>query len=371
MFNSRFIQALIKKEFLQIFRDPSSILIAIVLPLLLLFIYGYGLNLDSNTVKVGVVIEAPTKESLDLASSFSYSKFFKVDFFKNRKEISEQMLSGKLRGFIVIPADFSKDLALNQAQIQVIADGSEPNIASFVSGYSQGVLKNWQSQQRVEEGVDQAPIINAIQRFWYNPELKSKNFLIPGSLAIIMTLIGTLLTALVIAREWERGTMEALIATPVSKLDILISKIVPYYFLGISSMLICFWVTRYVFHVPFRGSIFLLFVVTSLFLFAALCQGLLISILAKDQFIASQMALTSAFLPAFMLSGFIFEISSMPVPIQFLTHLFPARYFVTCLQSFFLVGDVNWLIFKNCCFLILLGLFFFFLMLKKFKKEVV
>ncbi len=368
MININYIKALIKKETLQIFRDPSSILIAIVLPLILLFIYGYGLNLDNNMVRVGIVNANLTRDSVDLARTFQSSKFFDVKFGTSIKEFEQQIIAGKLRGIIVIPQDFErKNLLTNKANsIQVITDGSEPNIASFVRNYAQGLLNTWLS---LNDKLG-ANLIDISSRFWFNQELKSKNFLIPGSLAIIMTLIGTLLTALVIAREWERGTMEALMATPVSVFDIIVSKIIPYYFLGICSMTICFIVSILVYQVPFRGSIILLFIVTSAFLFAALAQGLLISIVAKDQFIASQMALTSAFLPAFMLSGFIFEISSMPFPIRMLTHIFPARYFVTCLQTLFLAGDVMSVIVENVFFLLVMAAVLFFLMSKKMKKEI-
>lgn len=365
----KILKALIKKETLQILRDPSSILIAIVLPLILIFIYGYGLNLDSNRVRLGFVVESESKESTELLSRFNYSKFLELKTSNTIKDFEEDISSGKIRGIVKIPANFAKDfLAANtQAKIQIITDGSEPNIASFVENYSRAIITSWLK----EKSPDTNKEINIHARYWYNQELKSKNFLIPGSLAIIMTLVGTLLTALVIAREWERGTMEALMASPVSTLEILLSKFIPYYFLGISSMLICFLASTLIYSVPFRGSLLMLFISTSTFLFAGLSQGLVISIVGKSQFTASQMALMSAFLPAFMLSGFIFEIASMPKLIQLITYIFPARYFVSCLQSLFLSGDVYGILIPANLIMLSLGLILFFVMTRKFKKEII
>ena len=351
----RLLRALIRKEALQILRDPSSLLIAFLLPSVLLFIYGYGVNLDSNRVRVGLVLEDDGSDAAGLAQSFAGSRFLDVTVGRDRRAFEDPLVRGALRGIIVIPRGFSASSAAtgrgDGMRVQVIADGSEPNIASFVQSYANGVVEGWRMRRAEELGLDSGaaagPGIVIEQRVWYNPELRSRNFLVPGSIAIIMTLIGTLLTALVIAREWERGTMEAMMATPVSVPQILLGKLIPYFCLGIGSMAVCTLVATFVYGVPLRGSVFALLASSSVFLLCALGQGLFISAAAKDQFVASQIALISAFLPAFMLSGFVFEIASMPAPIRLLTRLLPARYFVTSLQTVFLVGDV-WRLLLEC-----------------------
>ena len=364
--------ALIKKETLQIVRDPSAILIAFVLPLVLLFIFGYGVNLDSNRVKIGLVLEDQTPDIVSLFAAFSNSRFLDVTVGRNRKEFEDDLVAGRIRGIVVVPQDFSAKAIIEdeRASLQVIADGSEPNVASFVQNYAQGVLQVWLANQVRDRGRDvEMSAVMVEPRFWYNPELKSRNFLLPGSIAIIMTLIGTLLTALVIAREWERGTMEAIMATPVSIVQILLGKLIPYFVLGIGPMVLCWTVAIVWYDVPFRGSFLALLAATSVFLLGALGQGLLISSAAKDQFVASQAAIMSAFLPAFMLSGFIFEISAMPQPIQLLTYVFAARYFVTSLQTLFLTGNIWPLLLASMAAMAVIGLAFFILTAGKTKKR--
>lgn len=368
----RRLRALITKEVLQIFRDPSSILIAFVLPLLLLFVYGYGVNLDSNLVKIGLVLEDQSADVTSLSKTFLNSKYLDIKVAYDRRAFEEKLVGGDVRGIVVIPQDFTSKLKTDGAvaEIQVIADGAEPNIASFVQSYSKGILQKFNDIQLEDHGrVGPKPPITLDTRFWYNPELKSRNFLVPGSISLIMTLIGTLLTALVIAREWERGTMEALLATPITIKQILLGKLIPYFVLGICSMTVCFLIATLWYDVPFRGSFIALLLSTTVFLIAALGQGLLISTIAKDQFVASQMALMSAYLPSFMLSGFIFEISSMPAPIQALTHLFSARYFVTILHTLFLTGDIWPLVIPALLMMGLIGLVFFTLIARKTAKR--
>lgn len=368
----RQLKALVFKEFLQIIRDPSAILIAFVLPLVLLFIFGYGINLDTNKVRIGLVLEVQGPDIISLTKAFTNSRYLDVRIGKNRHEFEQELISGHLRGIVVIANNFTIKLAQeNQsAAIQVIADGSEPNIASFVQNYARGVVAVWLQHQAEDKG--QKSSTTAIQvepRFWYNPQLKSQNFLLPGSIAIIMTLIGSLLTALVIAREWERGTMEAMMTTPVSMTQILFGKLITYFVLGMCAMLLCVAVAIFFYGVPFRGSLLVLSASSSVFLIAALGQGLLISALSKDQFVASQMALMSAFLPAFMLSGFIFEISAMPEPIQILTYAFAARYFVTSLQTLFLTGNIWPLILTNMAAMSVIAAVFYMLISRKTKKR--
>lgn len=359
-FSPRRLKALVTKEFYQIGRDPSSILIAFILPLMLLFIFGYGLSLDSERVPVGLVVESQSPAAADFAGALRGSRYFRITTGRDIREFRDDLTEGFLRGIIVIPADFGRKLYQESttAPIQVIADGSEPQIASFVENYTRGVWRVWLEQEREESGAGPPPGIRIEQRFRYNPEVRSRNFLVPGSIAVIMTVIGALLTALVVAREWERGTMEALLASPVSRAELIIGKIIPYFVLGIGSFAVCVAFAVLLFEVPLRGSLPALLLVTSVFLLTALGMGLGISAAAKDQFVAAQIALNAAFLPAFILSGFVFEIASMPPPIQALTYIIPARYFVSSLQTLFLAGDIWTLLLPNIAFLCLTSLLF-------------
>jgi ABC-2 type transport system permease protein len=366
----RRLVALMRKESVQIVRDPSSILIAVVLPLILLFLFGYGISLDATRVKVGLAMENNSAPANALASAFRISPYFDAVTTLDRRELEGELVAGRLKGIIVIPENFGEAYARapETAQIQVIADGSNPNTARFVANYARGVWANWQSQNRAEVGGPE-PLIRTEARMWFNPELKSRYFLVPGSIAIVMTLIGTLLTALVVAREWERGTMEAMMATPVGAIQLLIGKLVPYYVLAMASMSVCTAIAVFLFDVPFRGSIPALFLIATAFLFPALGQGLLISAVTKNQFVAAQAALLSGFLPAMLLSGFIFEIASMPTIIQWISYIVPARYLIPCLQSVFLAGDIWPLFLPNMGILAFIGCVMFAIAVRNTKKR--
>lgn len=324
-----------------------------------------------NHIKIGLVLEDTSPDTQSFAQSLMASRYFTTTVVRNRQELLEPIIRGNIRGIVVIPSYFSsfREKPSSIAPIQVIADGSEPNTASFVQNYVQGAWSNWLREEAVSRNLQGLPLIQIQTRFWYNEELESRNFLVPGSLAIIMTLIGTLLTALVVAREWERGTMEALMSTPVTIVELIIGKLIPYFLLGMGSMVLCFLVAVYFYDVPFRGSWLLLILVSAIFLCTALGVGLWISSSAKNQFVAAQGAMVAAFLPSFILSGFVFEISSMPWPIRTVTYLIPARYFVTNLQTLFLVGNVWELVLPNLIPMILIGLFFFFLTARKTVKR--
>jgi len=336
----RRVMTMARKETIQIVRDPSSIIIAFVLPLILLFLFGFGVSLDANRVRIGVVTEDARPDARSLSQAFQASRYFDVTLAFDRRSVEDELIAGRLRGIVVIPSDFSERLRRNDpAAVQIITDGSQPNTAQFVANYARGVYAVWQEKTLTDAGRAAPARIESHPRYWFNAELTSRYTLVPGSTAVVMTIIGTLLTALVIAREWERGTMEAVLATPVSRLELLLSKIVPYFALGMSSLILCAVAGVLIFGVPFRGSVLALFAVAAAFLLPALGQGLLISAATKNQFVASQLALFTGFLPATLLSGFIFEISSMPAPIQAVTAVIPARYFVTSLQTLFLAGD--------------------------------
>ena len=368
---ARRFKALVVKETIQVFRDPSSILIAFVLPLILLFLFGFGVSLDANRIKIGVVLEDTAPEVQSLAAAFTNSRFFDTRIARDRRAFEAELVAGHIRGIVVIPADFAARLKRRniRAPVQVIADGTQPNTASFVQNYARGVWENWQQQRSLDEGAAAMQAITLEPRYWFNEELLSRNFLVPGSVAIIMTLIGTLLTALVIAREWERGTMEALFATPIGRAELLAGKIVPYFVLGMSSMLACTLVAVVLFGIPLRGSLPALIAVSAAFLCPALGQGYLISAATKNQFVASRLALFSGFLPAMLLSGFVFEISSMPTVVQAITLILPARYFVSSLQTLFLAGDIWSLLLPGVAIMLAIGCLFFGLAVRVTRKR--
>lgn len=367
----RRLAALMIKEFYQIIRDPSSIAISIVLPLVLMFLYRFAISLDMEHLRIGLVLEENTPDVQDFAQSLVDSRYFQVKIGKDRREFLEPIIRGEVRGIVVVPQDFSRKKGSHAgvAPIQVIADGSEPNTASFVQNYIKGAWGNWLAQEKVLRKTAYTPLVGIQSRVWYNEELASRYFLIPGSLAIIMTLIGTLLTALVVAREWERGTMEALMATPVTIFELILGKLIPYFTLGTVSMWTCVIIATQIYAVPFRGSFLVLFGVSSVFLLCSLALGLLISTGARNQMVAAQAAMVSAFLPAFILSGFIFEIRSMPWPIRWVTHLIPARYFVSSLQTLFLVGNVPSVLVPSVLWMGCIGLALFFLMARNTVKR--
>ena len=281
------------------------------------------------------------------------------------------MQAGKIRGLIVIPVDFSEQLARPQGKspIQVITDGSEPNTANFVQGYAEGIWQIWLQQRAVDNGGEFKPLIDVQLRYWFNPAAISQHFIIPGAITIIMTVIGAILTSLVIAREWERGTMEALLSTQVTRTELLLSKLLPYYVLGLLAMTLCMAVAVFVMGVPYRGSLLILFVMTTLFLASTLGMGLLISTITRNQFNAAMVALNAGFLPAVMLSGFIFEIDSMPAIVQAVTYVIPARYFVSTLQTLFLAGNIGSVLMVNLLFLIISAVVFIGLTAWKTKRR--
>lgn len=362
----KILKALIIKEFYQITRDPSSILIAFVLPLMLLIIYMYGVNLDTVKLTMGLMVDDPSQQVTTLVDSFKSNKFITPYVYDNPTKMYDDLTGSKLRGLVIIPNDFSSKLDRGEtASVQVIADGSETNLANYVQNYSKTILLQWLDYTSKYSKKIPPSLIDMDSRYWYNQDINSHYFVLPGSLCITMTLIGMLLTALVIAREWERGTMEAILSTRVSKIQIVLGKYIPYFILGMISMAFSVFLCITVFQIPFRGHLWVLAVFSALFLVTAMGQGLLISTILKNQFTASQAALVAGFLPGLMLSGLIFPINSMPLPLQWLSSVIPARYFVTCIQSEFMTGTVPEVIIPNCIFLGILGLILFLLVYKK------
>lgn len=381
--NSGIVFALIKKEMFQIVRDPSSILIAFILPVILLFLFGFGINFDTNTVKIGVLIEDKNPTTVEILDTMRHSRYLDVKVFNTRHEAEYALEGGFIKGFAVIKSNFTRRIkdtssfdgnsagtgGLSKPEIQVITDGSEPNVAKFVSAYILGALGTYKaigaySSPSMTSSVGGDSSINIIQRFWYNPSLKSSYFILPGSLAIIMTMIGTVLTALVIAREWERGTMESLLTTDVTKGEFLSAKYAAYFLLSMTSILFSLFLIRFLFRVSFYGSYLAFMIVSALFMLGALGFGFFVSTISKDQFIASQIAGVVGFMPAMMLSGLIYEINSMPWFLRLLTCFIPARYYVSSITSLFLSGTIMKTIVLNSIYLGLFALLMFVIVYK-------
>ncbi len=352
------LRGLLRKEFLQIGRDPSSIAIAFLLPAILLLLFGYGVSLDARNVPIALVAESPDADTQSFMARFEQSPFFQPRNFATIQRADRAMLMREVRGVVWIRANFSRQLRTGVAPIGVIVNGVDANDARLVEGYVQQIWTSWIAARAQEARIPTPIPVSVEQRVWFNPAVESRNYLVPGLIAVIMTLTGSLLTAMVIAREWERGTMEALMVTRVTMRDILVAKLVPYFLLGMGGMAASVAIAVWLFGVPLLGSISVLVAASTVFLLAALGMGLLISSAARNQFVAGQIAIIAAFLPAFILSGFLFDIGSMPTPVQFITHAIAARYFVAVLQTVFLVGDVWSIVVPNMAALVAMAVFF-------------
>ena len=340
------IWAIARKETIQVLRDWRSLAMAIATPFTLLILFGFALSLDVDHVPLIVWDQSLTPESRDLISRFTSSHYFDLGprSANNYREIERAIDNREAILALVIPVDFADKLRTNQtSHIQLIADGSDPNTATLALGYAEGISHSFSdnllSQQLQRRG--QAPPKPAVQldtRVWFNPDLESKNTIVPGLIAVIMMVISALLTSLTIAREWERGTMEQLISTPIKVPELIIGKLIPYFVIGMFDVLMVVVLGQIIFQVPVKGSLLLLLAMSVIFMLGSLSLGILISIIAKSQLLASQLAMILTFLPSFLLSGFITSISNMPYAIQMVSYLVPARYFLDLLKAIYLKG---------------------------------
>ena len=364
------IKAIAQKELIQIRRDPYSLAMAFLMPVILLIIFGYAITIDINDIPAVVYDLDKSSMSREFVSEIKSSGYFSVAAYVERyRDVDRYLDSGKAKLAVIIPVDFSKNLlAARTAQVGVIVDGSDSNTATIAQGYITAIAEQYARRIR---GVRITPLIDARTRVWYNSELKSKNFIIPGLIALIMSVIVSLLTSLTIAKEWDRGTMEQLISTPLKTPELIIGKLIPYFIIGFIDTVVSVFMCTMIFDVPLRGSLFLLFTLSCIFLFGGLCWGILISIIARTQLIASQMAMLSTFLPAFLLSGFMFAISNMPKPLQIVTYAVPARYFVSILKDIFLKGSTLKLLAGEALLLTMYGMIVFVSANKRFKKKIV
>lgn len=353
------LRGLMRKEIWQIVRDPSSIAIAFIMPLILLLIHGYGVSLDAKHVPVAVVVDRPSSLTASFTSGFDQSEYFSPQRFDSVVQAETALMRREVDALVWLRGNFEELVRTGKtAPVGVFVNGVDANNARLLSGYIEGVWNRWLGRYAEEKGVDLARPIELQERIWFNPGMRSRDYLVPGIIAVIMTLIGALLTSLLVAREWERGTMEALLVTPVRIREILMGKLIPYFALGMGGMIFSVAMGVWLFQVPLRGSLLVLLGTSALFLLTALGMGLLISTVARNQFVAGQTAIIATFLPAFILSGFIFDIASMPAPIRTITYALPARYYVSILQTVFLAGNVSSVILWNTAALAAMALLF-------------
>lgn len=371
------IWAIARKEFVHIVRDPRSLGMAIAIPMLLLVLFGYALTLDVDNVPVVVWDQSGSHDSRNFISHFEGSHYFSIrDYVRSYPEVERAIDSGRALAALVIPSDFADQIVAGRdVPVQMIVDGSDANTATIAMGYARVVALIYSQQialrevQRAGGRVLAAPI-EVRPRVWYNPDLESRNYIIPGLIAVIMMVIAALLTSLTVAREWENGTMEQLISTPVLGPELVLGKLLPYFAIGMLDVLLAVLMGEFIFQVPLRGNVALLFGMAALFLAGSLSLGLVISIVTKSQLLASQLAMVLTFLPSFLLSGFMYAISNMPPPIQLLTYLIPARYFVALLKGIYLKGIGLEILAAEAGLLALFGAVVMTVAIVKFKKKV-
>jgi drug efflux transport system permease protein len=359
--------AVARKEVIQILRDTRSLIIVVLMPIILVVLFGYGVSLDLKHLPIYVWDRDGSQQSQDLLKRFQASEYFDVVRVVNGYPTLVRAIDdGRAKMGVVIPWDFSRRLHDGRtAQVQALVDATDDNTANVLIGYSQAVVQAYSSQvqldwMRKRGQAGQALPLSVETRTWYNENLESSAFIIPGVLALVMSVIGAFLTSLTIAREWERGSMEQLVSTPVTPLEIMLGKLVPYFIIGMFDVIVCAALALYWFHVPFRGSFVTLLVSSALFMIVVLSLGFFISVVAKNQLAASQIALVVTFLPAFLLSGFLYAIEQMPVVLQWITRILPARYYVSILKQVFLKGTPTEFLYADLVpltiFALLLGL---------------
>jgi ABC-2 type transport system permease protein len=350
---TRFL-AVAKKEIVQVLRDSRSLGIVLIMPVILVLLFGYGVNLDLKHLPIYVYDRDGSQPSQDLLKRFQASDYFTIaKVATSYPELTRALDDGHAKMAVVIPWDFSQRLQDGRpVQVQALVDASDDNTANVLIGYAQAVVQGYSSSAQLEwlrdhGQVAQPAAVGVQTRTWYNEDLESSAFIIPGVLALVMSVIGAFLTSLTIAREWERGTMEQLISTPVTPFEIMFGKLVPYFVIGMVDVIICALIALYWFHVPFRGSFTTLLLSSAMFLIVVLSMGFFISVVAKNQLAASQMALLATFLPAFLLSGFLYAIEQMPLVLQWITRILPARYYVSVLKKIFLKGSPTSLLYTD------------------------
>jgi ABC-2 type transport system permease protein len=368
--------AVSRKEFIHVMRDPRSLAISIAIPMLMLILFGYALSLDVDNVPLVVWDQSQTLASRDFISRFTGSRYFSLrGYVPGYLQLEQAIDTRKAVLGLVIPTEFARQIESGRvATVQMIADASDSNTATIALGYADVVTQTYSQELALKElrrvgGQAISSPLDLQPRVWFNADLESKNFIIPGLIAVIMMIIAAMLTSLTVAREWERGTMEQLISTPVKPPELIFGKLLPYFSIGMLDVVLAVLMGEFLFHVPLRGSVLLLFCLAAIFLTGALSLGMLISIIMKNQLLASQTAMVATYLPAFLLSGFMFSISNMPKPLQLVTYLIPARYFISMLKGIYLKGSGLRILAPEAALLIVFALVLVVLANLRFKKR--
>ena len=350
----RRLKALTQKEFHQLVRDNSSFLIGLILPIVLIIIIGSGISLDIKSVPIAVVLEDASPAAKQALEFMDGSAYFAPNYVYSMHEAEQLMRKRKADAILRVPSDFSTRLKSGRADLQLIVYGVESSSSMLIPGYVNAGVNQWALAQNVRATApDSGPgNLVVVNRTWFNDANSSTWFFVPGLIVLIMTIVGVFLTALVMAREWERGTLEAMFVTPVKPPEILLAKIIPYFCVAIAGLAVCILIARFFYHIPIHGSIWLILLGSTIYLFVALGMGLVISSVTKNQFLASQVALIVSFLPAVMLSGFLFDLHNVPLLVRIVGQILPATYYMELLKTLFLAGN-NWpLIIKNCAVLL-------------------
>ncbi|MGD9732613.1 MAG: ABC transporter permease [Desulfamplus sp.] len=372
--NIRRLNAVVKKEFIHVIRDWRSLFLAFAIPIILILLYGYALTLDLRDVPTVIWDQSKTNVSRELLSLFKGSGYFSIKgHHDSYLKLQQELDRGRAMIAIVIPSDFAeKVLSGKQSAIQIIADGSDANTSRLAMGYASTVGQIFalnvvakEMEMQGKDGFEQP--VEMVQRSWYNPELRSQNVLIPGIIALVMIVVAAMLTSVTVAREWETGTMEQLISTPLRGPELIIGKVIPYFIIGIADVAVAVALGKWVFNVPIVGSTTLMFGMSALFLTGALFFGMTLSIIFKSQVLASQIAIIAGFMPTLILSGFVFAIENMPIPIQLLTFIVPARYFIAMLRGIYLKGIGLEILWIDAVFLTIYTIIMIILAHKKFK----
>lgn len=365
------LRGFVRKEWLQVLRDPSSIIVAVVLPLIMLFLFGYGVSLDAKHMPVAVVVENTAPEGRDFLAALRATPYLAPRVVGSRAEAARLLRAGEMKGIVILPDDFGARLrGGDSAPVQVLVNGTDGNTGRIMQGYVMGAWGAWLQHRARVQAQTPLPAVTAVSRVWFNETIDSHKSIVPGLIALIMTLIGALLTALVVAREWERGTMEALLTTPLTRSELLIGKLVPYFVLGMGGMLVSVIVALAVFQIGYRGSFLILLFVSACFMLVVLGFGLMVSTLTRNQFAAAIMAITGTMMPAMLLSGFIFDIRSMPYVVQAFTYIVPARYFVEVLKTLFLAGNVWSVIVPNTLALLAMAAVFLTITFRSTRRQI-
>lgn len=322
-------------------RDRSNLVVGLLLPAVLILLFGYGLSFDVKNARIAVVLEDSSPATLNAVAGLAGSEYFSPVWLHSMPEAEAMIRAGSVTGILRVPAEFTRDLVHGQGRLQLILNGVDSNTAQAIEGYASGAISNALEHMadRSDARIAATGGVTTVQRIWFNEANNSTWFLVPGLIVLVMTLIGAFLTSLLIAREWERGTLEALFVTPVRPLELVLSKLAPYILVGAVDLVMCLLAARYLFHVPMRGSLAIIALSSMLYLLVALGMGLWISGVTRNQFAASQMALLASFMPAMMLSGFVFDLRNVPKVVQIISQLLPATHFMGLIKTLFMAGN--------------------------------